>query len=212
MQAAQGLVDRTDIGTMGVLERGERRALGLQPLGVTCGPRAFGRGKAAAVAEQDVGQTMPGAQEIGANVFAAAQEIARRLLLLGGNVDGGEGAGAIQDRELAGIAAIGFHPVPRTTRDQRRGDDVARDAVRDQGPLELEPAGAGLVATLHGAAAAYPFDEPQDRWNVRRQLMERGRSLIRKQDRRDRRRRVLIEGNDGSRLRHDRPPLYAALR
>src|SRR5688572_29876485 len=29
---------------------------------------------------------------------------------------------------------------------------------------------------------------------------------------RPRRRRVLIEGNDGSRLRHERPPLYAALR
>ena len=69
---------------------------------------------------------MSGAQQIGANVFAAAQQIAGGFFLLGRNVNGGQRAGAIQDRELAGVAPIRLDAIARPAGNQRRRDDVAR--------------------------------------------------------------------------------------
>ena len=155
---------------------------------------------------------MAGAQQIGANVFATAQQIARGFFLLRRNVNGRQGAGAIEHRQLAGVAPIRFDPIARSSGNQRRSDDVARNLMAGEGALQLEAAGARFVTTLHRALAAQPLDEPQDRGGVRRQRMQRGRPLSRQQDRRHRRGRVLIERDDGYRLQHDRPPLYAALR
>jgi hypothetical protein len=45
--------------------------------------------------EEEMREAIPGAQEIGANVFVAAQQVALGLFLLGWDVDGGHGAGAI---------------------------------------------------------------------------------------------------------------------
>ena len=82
------------------------------------------------MAQEELREPVPRAQQIGADVLATAQQIPRGLLLLGRNVNGGQRAGAIQHRELAGIAAIGFDAIARAARDQRRGDDVARNPVR----------------------------------------------------------------------------------
>ena len=84
--------------------------------------------------------------------------------------------------------------------------------MRDQRALEFEATRAGLVATLHRLGASYPLDKAQDGGNVRRQVMQRRRVLPGQHDRGDGCGRVLIARDDGSRLRHDRPPLYAALR
>ena len=88
------------------------------------GPGLLGGGETAAVAEEKFGETMPGAQEIGADVFATAQEIARGFFLLGGNVNRGERAGAIEHGELAGIAAVGFDAIAGPSRNQGWRDDV----------------------------------------------------------------------------------------
>ena len=56
---------------------------------------------------------MAGAQQIGADVFATAQQIAGGFLLLGRNVDGRQRPGAVQHRELAGVAAVRFDPIAR---------------------------------------------------------------------------------------------------
>jgi hypothetical protein len=132
VQPGHGVIDGAEIGTVGLLQRRQRPSLRLEPRGMAFGPRALGGGEATPVPEEEVGQPMPGAGEIGANVFATAQEVTRGLFLRGGNVDGGQGAGAIRDRELTSIAAIGFHPVPRTPWNQGRRNDIARDAVRHQ--------------------------------------------------------------------------------
>jgi hypothetical protein len=110
---------------------------------------------------------MPRAQEISADVFAAAQEIARRFFLLGGNVNGRERAGAIQHRELAGIAAVGFDPITGTAWNQRRRNDVTRHVARGQRALELEAAGTRFVTTLHRSLPTQPLDEPHNRGAVR---------------------------------------------
>ena len=74
---------------------------------------------------------MPGAQQIGTNVFATAEQIASGFFLLGRNVNGRQGAGAIQNRQLAGIAPIRFDAIARPAGNQRRRDHVARD-LRDR--------------------------------------------------------------------------------
>ena len=150
LEPGDAFVDGADVGAMRLLERGERPALGLQPVGMAFRPRLLGRGEAAAVAEQEFREAVPRAEEIGADVFATPQQIAGGFFLLGGNVNGRERAGAIQDGELAGIAAIGFDAIAGPPGNERGRDDVTRDAVRGERALELEATRAGFVAALHG--------------------------------------------------------------
>ena len=193
---------------MGVFEGGQRPALGLQPRGVTFGPGAFGGGKAAPVAEQEVREPMTRAQQVGPNVFPTAEQIARRLFLVARDMNRGQRAGAIEHRELPRVTTIGVDAVTGTARDQGRRDHVTGDVMSRQRALQLEAARPGFVATLDRPLAVQALDTAQNRRTVRRQRVERWRPLSGQQDRGHRRRRVLIEGNDGSRLRHDRPPLY----
>jgi hypothetical protein len=51
----------------------------------------------------------------------------------------------------------------------------------------------------------------QNRPRLGRECVQDRRPLPGQQHGRDRRGGVLIEGDDGDRLHHDRPPLYAAL-
>jgi hypothetical protein len=78
--------------------------------------------------------------------------------------------------------------------------------------LHLEAARARFVATLHGTLSGEARDEPSDRGEIAGDGMDRGGAVARGQNRGHDRARVLIEGDDGCRLEHDRPPLYAALR
>jgi hypothetical protein len=155
-----------------------------------------------------MGEAMPRAEEIGADVFATAQQVAGRFFLLRGNVDGGQRSGAIEERQLNRVAAVGLDAVARPSGNQAGCNDVARIVMRDQRALQLEAARPGLGAALDRPGAAHALDEAQNRRIVRRQLMNRRLLLAWQQDRGHGRRRVLIDGNDGSRLRHDRPPLY----
>ncbi len=47
---------------------------------------------------------MPRVEQIGADIFAATQQIAGGFFLVAGNVDGGQRPGAVQHAELAGVA------------------------------------------------------------------------------------------------------------
>ena len=112
-------------------------------------------------------------QQVGAGIFATAQEIARGFLLLGRNVNRGEGTGAVQDGELAGIAAISLDAIAGAAGNQRRRNDVAGNLPRRERALQLEAARAGFVAAGHGALTLRPLDKAHDRRAVRRQRMER---------------------------------------
>ena len=129
------------------------------------------------MAEEKFREAMAGAQEIGANVLATTQEIACRFFLLSGNVNRRQGAGAIEDGQLRGIAAVGFHAIARAARNQRGGDHVTRHAVRGQRALEVEATGAGLITAAHGTLSAEPVNEAQNRRGIRRQRMQRRRTL-----------------------------------
>jgi hypothetical protein len=164
------------------------------------------------MAEEKFREPVASAQQIGANVLATAQQIAGGFFLLGGNVNRGQRARAIEHGELPGIATISLDAIARTPGNERGRDDVTPDVVRRQRTLQLEATRARFVTAADGSLAAEAFDEPEDRRTIGCQRMQRRRALARQQHGGDCRGRVLIECNDGSRLRHDRPPLYAALR
>ena len=126
---------------------------------------------------------MPRSQEIGADVFAASEQVARRFFLLGWDVDRGQGAGSIQNGELRRIAPVRFDPHARAARNERRGDHVTRHLTRLKTPLQLEAARPGFVAAPHGSAATDPIDESADRRQIWRELMDRRRPLTRQEDR-----------------------------
>jgi hypothetical protein len=165
------------------------------------------------MAQEEFREPVSGPEQIRADVFATPQEITRGLLLLGGNVNRGQCPGAKQDCQLPRIAAIRLNAVARAARNQGWRDDVARNTVLRQGTLQLEAARARFVTAAYApGVAAQSLDETENRRTIGRQRVERWGPVAREQDGGDGRRRVLIEGNQRSRLHGDRPPLYAALR
>ena len=134
-ETRDGFIDGAQIRAMGVIERRDRPGLCPQPDVVPFGPGLLGGREAPAVAEEEFREAMPRAQEIGADVFATAQQIAGRLFLLGGNVNGRERPGAIEHRELPGITAIGLDAIAGAPRNERGRDDVARNAAGREGAL-----------------------------------------------------------------------------
>ena len=143
------------------------------------GPGPFGRGKAAPVAEQEVRQAMPSAQEIGANIFTTAQEVARRLFLVAGNVNGGERPRPMEHRELTGIAAVGFDAIARSPGNQRGGNHVTGNLVGGKCALQLEAARPGFIAAAHRPLAVEALDKAEKRRTIRCQGMQRRRALSR---------------------------------
>ena len=73
VQTGDGFINGSHVGPMRLLKRGQRPALSLEPLGVALGPRAFGGGEATAMAQEKVREAVPGAQQIRADIFAAAK-------------------------------------------------------------------------------------------------------------------------------------------
>src|SRR5437660_8883142 len=120
---------------------------------------------------------MPRTQEVRADVFATAQQIAGGLFLLRRDVNRRERAGAIEDGELPGIAAVGFDAIAGPAGNQGGCDNLTRNVMRGERPLELEATGPGFVTALHLSRPSKALDEAQDDRDVRRQRVKRWRPL-----------------------------------
>ena len=147
LQSPDGFIDRPHVRAMGLLECGDRPALPLQPGGMAFRPRLLRPGEATAVPQEKLREPVSRAQQIRANIFATAQQIARRLFLLAGNVNGGERARSVQHRQLAGIAPIGLDAIAGPPRDQGWRDHVTGNVIRGQRTLQIEAAGPCFTAT-----------------------------------------------------------------
>jgi len=62
-----------------------------------------------------------------------------------GDVDRGQIAAGHEPGQGDGVAAVGLDPIAGLARDERRGDDVAGQALEGQVAVQPVPAGAGLV-------------------------------------------------------------------
>jgi hypothetical protein len=101
------------------------------------------------VARQELEHAMPPAEDIAADVVAAADEIAHRLLGLGGDVHGGEFAGPEQSHQLRGVPRVSLDPLPRAARGQCRRNDVAGHTEPDDLAIEIVAGHPGFVARGH---------------------------------------------------------------
>jgi len=144
---------------------------------MTLRPCFLGRGEAATVTEQEFGEAVPGAQEIGADVFATAEQIASRFLLRSRDMNGRQRAGAVEHREVTGIAAVGFDAIAGSAGNQCRRNDVAGNLARRECALQLKTAGSGFVTAADRSLALHALDEAQDRGAVRCQRVERRRPV-----------------------------------
>ena len=130
VEAGDRFFHRTEIGSVRVIQRGQRPGLRPQPRLVPLRPCVFGAGESPAMPQQKLRQAMARPQQVRSNIFTAAEQIACRFLLLGGDVNGGQGLGPIQDCQVRGVAAVRFHAIAWPSRNQRGRDHVTGDTVR----------------------------------------------------------------------------------
>jgi hypothetical protein len=63
------------------------------------------------VAQEKLREAMARAQQIGANILATPQQVARRFFLVRRDVNRGEGTGRIEDGQLARVATVGLDAI-----------------------------------------------------------------------------------------------------
>src|SRR3989441_352780 len=103
----QGLLEREQGGLEGALQRRQVEALLADPPPVSLAP-VFAGETGTPVTGEELEHAMPPAEDVAANIVAAADEIAHGLLALVEDVDGGEFPGAKQAHELCGVAPVGL--------------------------------------------------------------------------------------------------------
>jgi hypothetical protein len=154
-------LDRDDVLIAQSREQRQVEVLGPDPGPV--GPRPVrGVAEDPAVPEQELRQAMAGPEDVLTEVLAQPEQVADRFFVRRRDPDRGELAGPEQPAQLAGIAAIGLHPVAGLARGERWGDDHAVDVERAQLPLELVPARPGLIADPDIRRIGPSADEPTD--------------------------------------------------
>src|SRR3989441_11461116 len=113
----------------------------------------------APVAGQELEHAMPPAENIAADVVAAADEIAHGLLALVEDVDGGELPSAEQSHELRRVPAVGLDPLPGASWGQRWRNDRARDAEPGDLTGEIVAGHSSFVARRHPPFALEPLEQ-----------------------------------------------------
>ena len=155
-------------------------------------------------AEQELDEPMTPANDVLANIVAAAQQVAHRFLRLVRYVDRGQLARAVEADELGRVAAIRLDPLPRAARGESRGHHVAVDPEGGELPVQVVAGYAGLVADADRPLARQPLDETaEEPWFVGN-LSQLRLALPRPQDPCRNRPLAIIEGHVGSILLHDR--------
>ena len=118
-----------------------------QPAAMGLAPQPAGRVESISSPNEHFHETMAAAAQVRANVFAAAAQVTKCLLLERGWGHGREQARSVELGELARIAAVGLDVFARLSRNERRGDHFAHHlAGRMKATLQRVAARACLVA------------------------------------------------------------------
>ena len=204
-EAHLGLLDGEQSGVQGALQFRHLEPLGPEPRPVGLPPVGAGAIDAA-MPEEELDEPMAPANDVLANIVAAAQQVAHRFLRLVGHVDRGQLARAVEADELGRVAAIRLDPLPRAARGESRGDHVAVDPEGRELPVQVVAGYAGLVADADRPLARQTLDEPAEEPRFVGNLPQLRLALPRPQDPCRDRPLAIIEGHVGSILLHDRPP------
>jgi hypothetical protein len=106
---------------------------------------------------------MPGGRARAAEIIAAAQEVSEPLGLRSRRRHEPQHPAAIKGHQLLRVTTVGLHLVAGADRDQRRRDHVTRDPQPPQQPVQLKPAGPGLIADRQPVGTAELLDQPAHR-------------------------------------------------
>jgi hypothetical protein len=104
-----------------------------------------------------------GRGDVALALLPGAHDIAKRLLLGGWNMHGGERAGTQREREIARIAPIGLDAFAGALGDQRRGGHDTVLALVAQVTLQPEATGPGFVDEAQRSTTGELLDQPIDR-------------------------------------------------
>jgi len=121
----------------GADDLGEIAAVSIVPVGAA--------GVVQTVTEQERLETELGGLEGDDGIFAGACEIADRLVVDGGNIDGVEVSGSEQTGEGDGVAAVGLDAVAGFAWNERRGDDQTVEPLAGEMPMQDVAARTGFV-------------------------------------------------------------------
>jgi hypothetical protein len=119
------------------------------------------------VAQQQLGQPVPGAHQISAAVLAGADQVPRSLLLDGRHGDGMNLTDAQQPGQVHGVLRVGLNAVTGWALQFRRRGHNTSDPGRSQRSVQPEPGWAGFVG--HRDRPVQPADPRQDVIRRRRQ-------------------------------------------
>jgi hypothetical protein len=165
---AEVFLENDLLGRGGTDDLGEVAKVGLIPVGLS--------GVVKAEAQEEGLEAELGGLEVLEGILASAGQVADGFILHGGDIDGGEIAGAQEPSELDGIAAIGLDAVSGFFRYERGSDDetgqapVGKVAIEDVAArssliskhqargLGLEPPNESVDVALAGADGANEGD------------------------------------------------------
>jgi hypothetical protein len=133
----------------------ELSAVGFGPGGLT-----FGEDEA--VVTQDPGDPVPGAGGVALIGIAEPEQPSQSLLLLGGDVDGGEVAATVEPGEHDGVEPIGLAMIAGFSWDEGGCDDVAVEPVVSEYAVENEAGTGCFVARPDGRLFGETTEEPSD--------------------------------------------------
>jgi hypothetical protein len=143
---------------------------------------------------------MPAAHQIHPHRVTCADQVPQRLFLIAGNPDRVQLSGQQQPHQMLGVSTIGLHAIPRRPRDLARRRDHALHATLGELTRQPVPGRAGLIRRPHRS-----WQARAERGHLRVLAAHPERlqlSSLGVQDRRDDLRRVHIEADEGSSLRH----------
>ena len=152
------------------------------------------------VAQQELREPVACSHQVGADVLAGADQVAKRLLGRFGDPDRVELSGEQQADQVLGVAAIGLHLLARPSWDLPRRCDHALDPGAVERPGEAIAGRPRLIARPHR-----PFEraqEPHHRSTLATEALKAQLAGFGVKDRRDHLRGMHIKTHQGPSLRH----------
>ena len=202
------LLDGDDVFAEDGLGVAIREGLRTDPVPVPRRP-AFPLGVAPPLAQEELGEPVPPAQQVLPGILAGPQEIAQRFLRGGGDEDGGQFSQAVTPGEFLGVLAVGLDAVPGFSGDEGGCGDVAFDAPVLEEPAQFVPARPGLVDAADRGVLCEPSGQSFASFGgVGKLGAEENRVGTVSERGEDDVFRVYIHPDPGDRILHDRSLLY----
>ena len=153
-----------------------------------------------AVAQQQLREPVPGAHQIQPQRFPRAHEITQRFLLRARHADLVKLSREQQPGDVLSVARVGLHAVPTSAWDLRRCRDHALDPTLRELARRAIPGRARLISDAHGSRQTGAEPGRRQRVALHRERLQLARVGV--QHRRDDLRRVHVQTDEGSSLRH----------